>query len=93
MKRPILLAIVSATACLPAVAQEDWSLWETDWKAEAGLVLSPGAEQPALYRLGFGVDTNRVLDNGLVLGLALQMLRGARASRRHLRIQVPVLSR
>ncbi|MBB39325.1 MAG: hypothetical protein CMF01_04495 [Hyphomonas sp.] len=73
MKRPILLAIVSATACLPAVAQEDWSLWETDWKAEAGLVLSPGAEQPALYRLGFGVDTNRVLDNGLVLGLALQM--------------------
>jgi hypothetical protein len=42
MKRPILLALVSVTASLPAAAQEDWSVWETDWKAEAGLVLSPG---------------------------------------------------
>jgi hypothetical protein len=49
------------------------SVWETDWKAEAGLVLSPGANEQALYRLGLGVDTNRVLDNGLVLGFALQL--------------------
>jgi hypothetical protein len=73
MKRPILLALVSVTASLPAAAQEDWSVWETDWKAEAGLVLSPGANEQALYRLGLGVDTNRVLDNGLVLGFALQL--------------------
>lgn len=73
MNRPILLALVSATACLPAMAQEDWAVWETDWTAEAGLVLSPDAEEPALYRLGLGFDANRVLDSGLMLGVALRL--------------------
>lgn len=73
MNRLIFPVFFSAAACLPALAQEEWAVWETDWKVEAGLVLSPGAEEPALYRLGLGFDTNRVLDNGLVLGLALQL--------------------
>ena len=73
MNRLILLALVPAMICLPALAQEDWAVWETDWKAEAGLVLSPDAEEPALWSLGLGFDTNRVLDSGLVLGLSVQL--------------------
>lgn len=73
MKRQILLVLVSAAACLPAIAQEDWDVWETDWEKDGALLFAPGAEEAVLYRLGFGFDTNRVLDNGLVLGAAARL--------------------
>lgn len=73
MRRPILLAFVCAAACLPSYAQEDWDVWESDWTGEAGLLVAPGAEDPALYRLGLGFKTNRVLENGLELGAAFQV--------------------
>ncbi|KCZ88586.1 porin [Hyphomonas jannaschiana] len=73
MKRQFLLALVSAAACLPAIAQEDWDVWETDWEKDGALLFAPGAEEAVLYRLGLGFDTNRVLDNGLVLGAAARL--------------------
>nr|WP_321512588.1 porin [uncultured Hyphomonas sp.] len=73
MKRQFLLALVSAAAYLPALAQEDWDVWETDWEKDGALLFAPGAEEAVLYRLGLGFDTNRVLDNGLVLGAAARL--------------------
>ncbi len=73
MRRRILLAFVCAAACLPSYAHEDWDVWESDWTGEAGLLVAPGAEDPALYRLGLGFETNRVLENGLELGAAFQV--------------------
>jgi hypothetical protein len=73
MQRLTLLAFLSAGVCLPALSQEAWDVWETKWTGDATAVLAPGAEQMALYRLGLGFDTNRVLDNGLELGLVVKL--------------------
>lgn len=73
MKHPILLALVCLTPCLPALAQEDWDVWETEWEKDGALLFAPGAEEAVLYRLGLGFDTNRVLDSGLVLGAAARL--------------------
>ena len=70
MKRQFLLALFSVSACLPALAQEDWDVWETEWDKNGTLAFAPGAEEVVLYRVGLSVDTNRVLDNGLILGAA-----------------------
>ena len=43
MKRQFLLALVSAATCLPALAQEDWDVWETDWEKDGALLFAPGA--------------------------------------------------
>ena len=73
MQRLTVLCVFSAALCLPAVAQEDWDAWEGKWTGEAALVVAPGADEPALYRLGIGFDANRVLDNGLELGVVMEL--------------------
>jgi hypothetical protein len=73
MQRLTLLAFLSAGVCLPELSQEAWDVWETKWTGDATAVLAPGAEEMALYRLGLGFDTNRVLDNGLELGLVVKL--------------------
>ena len=73
MKRLTALALASTAACLPAAAQEDWEAWEADWTGEAAVVLAPGADEALVYRLGLGFDANRVLDNGLEIGVAMQL--------------------
>lgn len=74
MHRIAGVAIVFITTSLSAAAQEAWDVWEAKWTGEAALVFAPGAEgEDVLYRLGIGFDANRVLDNGLVLGIASQL--------------------
>ena len=73
MRNPLVIAVVAAAICLPAHAQEDWAVWETGWTGEAALVIAPGAEEAALYRLGLGFDANRVFDNGLEFGVAARL--------------------
>jgi hypothetical protein len=73
MQRLTLLAVLSAGVCLPALSQETWDVWETKWTGDATAVLAPDAGQEALYRLDLGFDTNRVLDNGLELGLVMNL--------------------
>lgn len=73
MQRLTVLCVFSTALCLPAIAQEDWDVWETEWTGEAAIVVAPGADEVALYRLGIGFDANRVLDNGLELGVVMQL--------------------
>jgi len=73
MQRLTLLAFLSTGVCLPALSQEAWDVWETKWTGDAAAVVAPGAEDTTLYRLGLGFDTNRVLDNGLELGLVVKL--------------------
>ena len=76
MLRPAAITFLSVIACLPAVAQEDWDLWETEWSGEADLVAAPGADEPVLYQLNLGFEANRVLENGLELGAAVEIAGG-----------------
>lgn len=73
MYRLTILVLVSAAAGLSASAQEDWDVWETKWTGEADLVLAPGADEEALYRLGLGFDANRIFDNGMVFGVVTKL--------------------
>ena len=73
MQRLAVLTILSGAACLPALAQAEWDVWESKWTGEAAVVMAPGADEVLLCRLGLGFDTNRVLDNGLELGLVTQL--------------------
>ena len=50
--------------------EEDWNPWETDTELGASLVLAPEADEEALGRIWFGLSTNRILDNGVRIGVA-----------------------
>ncbi|MEZ5946045.1 MAG: porin [Hyphomonas sp.] len=77
----ISLAFLGVVA-LPAAAQDVWeeeSLWETGVTGEAALVASPGEDDETLLRFGIGAFANRVLDNGLEIGVVT----GVRFERDH----------
>ena len=73
MQRLTAFCVFSTALCLPAAAQEGWDAWQGEWTGETAIVVAPGADEVALYLLGIGFDANRVLDNGLELGIVMQL--------------------
>ncbi|MEQ9436473.1 porin [Hyphomonas sp.] len=68
MWKPLTLLAVLGVAASPAIAQEDWDVWETAHEAEGAIAASTGSGSPVTLLGAFGISTNRVLDNGLEIG-------------------------
>ncbi|KJS39011.1 MAG: hypothetical protein VR74_03645 [Hyphomonas sp. BRH_c22] len=68
MWKPLTLLAVLGVAASPAIAEEDWDVWETAHEAEGAIAASSASGSPVTMLGAFGISTNRVLDNGLEIG-------------------------
>ena len=65
MWKPLTLLAALGAATSPAIAQEDWDVWETKSEAEGAIAASTSEGAPVALLGAFGISTNRVLDSGL----------------------------
>ncbi|MEQ8320531.1 MAG: porin [Rhodospirillales bacterium] len=68
MWKPLTLLAALGAATSPAIAQEDWDVWETKSEAEGAIAASTSEGAPVALLGAFGISTNRVLDSGLEIG-------------------------
>ena len=65
-----LLTVLFAMPSAHAQWEEDWNPWETETEFGATIVLAPDADEQALGRIWAGASTNRILENGLEIGVS-----------------------
>jgi len=65
-----LVTILSVIPAAHAQWEDDWNPWETETELGATLVLAPDADEQALGLGWVGVSTNRILENGLEIGVS-----------------------
>ena len=65
-----LLAAALAGPLAHAQWEDDWNPWETETDFDSTMAIMPEGDEQVLARAWAGVSTNRILENGLEIGVA-----------------------
>lgn len=68
MRKSLMLLAAMGVAANPAIAEDDWDVWETTHEAQGAIAASTASGAPVTFLAAAGIATNRVLDNGLEIG-------------------------
>ena len=77
MNRLLKILLLTSLLVGPAAAQEAWdefdSVWQHKLSSTIGAVIAPDVDEPVLVALELDASANRVLDNGVEIGVVGQL--------------------